>query len=135
MLASLVLAACGGAASPAPAATSAPEATEATASETAAAVPTTDVSQPAGTLTGAPVPPLERSAAPLDEDRLNLDGGTFPPLVDPAVLPVASATFDDDMLVLGAVQNGEARAYPIFMMTFHHIANDVLGGEPYLVTF
>ena len=139
MLASLVLAACGSAAAPAPAATSAPEATEATAnetaSETAAAVPTTDVSQPSGALTGAPVPPLDRSAAPLDEDRLNLDGGTFPPLVDPAVLPVASATFDDDTLVLGAVQNGEARAYPIFMMTFHHVANDVLGGEPYLVTF
>ena len=37
--------------------------------------------------------------------------------------------------MLGAVQNGEARAYPISMMTFHHVANGVLGGEPYLVTF
>jgi hypothetical protein len=33
------------------------------------------------------------------------------------------------------VQNGEARAYPLFMMTFHHVSNDVLGGESYLVTF
>jgi hypothetical protein len=33
------------------------------------------------------------------------------------------------------VQNGEARAYPLFMMTFHHVSDDVLGGESYLVTF
>ena len=38
-------------------------------------------------------------------------------------------------VVLGAVQNGDARAYPAFMMAYHHIVNDVLGGFPYLVTY
>ena len=51
------------------------------------------------------------------------------------MLPEAATWLRDDTLVLGAVQNGDARAYPVFMMTFHHVTNDVLGGEPYLVTF
>ena len=39
-----------------------------------------------------------------------------------------------DTLVLGAIQGREARAYPLLIMQFHHVTNDVLGGEPYLVT-
>ena len=63
-------------------------------------------------------------------------GGRFPPLNDPRVmLPEAATWLRDDTPILGAVQNGDARAYPVFMMTFHHVANDVLGGKPYLVTF
>ncbi len=37
--------------------------------------------------------------------------------------------------ILGLTVNGESRAYPIRMMTYHHIANDQLGGVPVLVTF
>ena len=63
-------------------------------------------------------------------------GGRFPPLNDPrVVLPESATWLNDDTLVLGAVQNGDPRAYPVFMMTFHHVANDILGGQPYLVTF
>ena len=135
ILAGLVLAACGSTALPAPVATSAPEVATVAASETVAAEPTVDATTAPGTLTGAPLPPLVRSAVAVDQDRLRLDAGTFPPLVDPAVIPATSAMLSDDTLVLGAVQNGEARAYPVPMMTFHHVANDVLGGDPYLVTF
>ena len=60
----------------------------------------------------------------------------FPPLDDPAVVPAAAASWmRGDDLVLGAVRGDESRAYPLFMMTFHHVANDTLAGEPYLVTF
>ncbi len=87
-------------------------------------------------LTGAPLPALETESVAFDEDRFNPSAGTFPALTDPAVVPAEDARWlDDDTLVLGATQNGEARAYPIFMLTFHHVANDTLGGEPYLVTF
>ena len=87
-------------------------------------------------LTGAPVPRLEVQSAEFDADRLNQTAGRFPPLDDPTIVSASEATWmSDDTLVLGAVQNEEARAYPIAMMTFHHVANDVLGGEPYLVTF
>ena len=87
-------------------------------------------------LTGAPVPQTEAQSAEFDADLLSQGGGRFPPLDDPTIVTAEGATWmSDDTLVLGAVQNGEARAYPIAMMRYHHVSNDVLGGEPYLVTF
>ena len=87
-------------------------------------------------LTGAPVPRLEAQSAEFDASRLNQTAGRFPPLDDPTIVSAGEAPWlEAETLVLGAVQNGEARAYPITMMTLHHVANDVLGGEPYLVTF
>jgi len=91
---------------------------------------------PADGIDGAPVPPLQALSSDFDEDRFRAAGGVFPPLNDPVhVLPHEATWLSPDSLVLGAVQNGEARAYPISMMTFHHVSNDILGGEPYLVTF
>lgn len=86
-------------------------------------------------VTGAPVP--APTAGPVQADASETaSGGRFPPLDDPrVVLPEEATWLSDETLILGAVQNGDARAYPVFMMTFHHVANDVLGGQPYLVTF
>ena len=87
-------------------------------------------------VTGAPVPPLTAGAVQEGASRTSTGGNRFEPLNDPrVVLPEDATWLLDDTLVLGAVQNGDARAYPIFMMTYHHVANDVLGGQPYLVTF
>ena len=41
----------------------------------------------------------------------------------------------DNSLVLGYEGNGEARAYPVSMMWFHHIVNDTVGGSPVLITY
>ena len=87
-------------------------------------------------LTGAPVPRLDVQSAEFDAGRLNQTAGRFPPLDDPTIVSAGEAPWlTAETVVLGALQNGEARAYPIAMMTFHHVANDVLGGQPYLVTF
>ena len=87
-------------------------------------------------LTGAPVPPPTVRSAEFDADLVDERAGAFPPLDFPAVVPASEASWmSDDELVLGAVQNGAARAYSIFMLRLHHVANDELGGEPYLVTF
>ncbi len=87
-------------------------------------------------VTGAPVPPSAAGTVQAEASPTASRGGRFPSLNDPrVVLPEAATWLRDDTLVLGAVQNGDARAYPVFMMTFHHVTNDVLGGEPYLVTF
>lgn len=87
-------------------------------------------------ITGAALPLLEVVSAEFDADRVRTSAGSFPPLDDPAVVGAGEATWlEDDTLVLGAVQNGEARAYPVYMMRFHHVSNDELGGEPFLVTF
>ena len=97
---------------------------------------TAAVGGPAAAVTGAPVPPPTPGPVQAEASQTATAGSRFPPLNDPrVVLPAAATWLRDDTLVLGAVQNGDARAYPVFMMTFHHIANDVLGGEPYLVSF
>lgn len=82
------------------------------------------------------MPERSTQSSGFDVDLVNAAAGTFPPLDFPRVVGGKQATWllDED-IVLGAVQNGEARAYPLFMMTLHHVSNDVLGGEPYLVTF
>ncbi len=87
-------------------------------------------------LTGAPLPATTVGSRAFDEEHFDRDLEPFPALNE--VVPVAAADaawMQPDDLVLGAVHNNEARAYPLFMMTLHHVANDTLGGEPYLVTF
>ena len=37
--------------------------------------------------------------------------------------------------VIGLEVNGEARAYPLQVLTWHEIANDVIGGVPVTVTY
>ena len=61
----------------------------------------------------------------------------FVPLDEPAYVSrdQASENIKNTSYVLGVANNGEARAYPLDMMWYHHIANDTVGGEPWLVTY
>ncbi len=59
-----------------------------------------------------------------------------------AIPAVTEPTFDtdevyvtDDDLVIGVALNGDARAYPVKVLTRHEIVNDVVGGEPVAVTY
>lgn len=63
-------------------------------------------------------------------------GGGFVPLDNPVFMPAIEAShLGDDDLVLGYEFRGEARAYPLDMMRFHHIANDTVAGTPVLITY
>ena len=42
---------------------------------------------------------------------------------------------EKDRLVIGAVINGQARAYPIQYLGYHHQVRDTLGGKPIIVTY
>lgn len=54
----------------------------------------------------------------------------------PRFVPVAEATWVDDATpVLGVEVGGDARAYPVHLMDYHQIANDVVGGVPLAVTW
>ena len=58
------------------------------------------------------------------------------PLDNPVFLEASQATYlGDDELVLGLERNGEARAYPVRMMVYHHIVNDEVSGSPVLITY
>jgi len=56
----------------------------------------------------------------------------------PEKLILASAAenkVDGDRLVLGININGEAKAYPIQFLGFHHQVKDTIGGKPVIVTY
>ncbi len=48
---------------------------------------------------------------------------------------VSTNTVNNDKLVLGVVLNGEARAYPIQLIGYHHQVRDSLGNVPLMITY
>jgi hypothetical protein len=42
---------------------------------------------------------------------------------------------DSGRLVIGVVNNGEAKAYPIRFLGYHHQVQDTVGGKPLLITY
>ena len=71
-----------------------------------------------------------------------LSGGVppdgIPALTDPRFVELTSseaAYLRDDDLVLGAVVNGEAKAYPHNLAWWHEIINDTIGGRPIVESF
>ena len=62
--------------------------------------------------------------------------GMFTPLPEVVRLAASEAThvLPED-LVLGVKQDDEAAAYPFPIIGYHHIVNDRLAGEPYVVTY
>ncbi len=57
--------------------------------------------------------------------------GEIPALTHPVVVPAAAATFlTPQDPVFGLVINGDARAYPLRIMDWHELVNDVVGGVP-----
>ena len=89
------------------------------------------------TPTPTPVSSTELSPEPSPSGSRSFSRRTpFVPLDNPLVLSAQEATFlDDDELVLGVEWQGEAHAYPIRMLRFHHIVNDTIAGRPLLITY
>jgi hypothetical protein len=48
---------------------------------------------------------------------------------------VAHNKVDTARLVIGVVNNGEAKAYPIRFLGYHHQVQDTVGGKPLLITY
>jgi hypothetical protein len=61
----------------------------------------------------------------------------IPPIDEPRFIPAgeADAWLEDREPILFFEHNGEARAYPIQVLMWHEIVNDVVGGTPVTVTF
>lgn len=47
----------------------------------------------------------------------------------------ATNKVDSSRLVIGVVNNGEAKAYPIRFLGYHHQLQDIIGGKPLLITY
>ncbi len=71
-----------------------------------------------------------------DDGQFHIDHDKFIAADDPLFVPAEAADFlrdDDD--VLGFRINGEARAYSIRALSYHHVVNDTIGDTPMVVTY
>jgi hypothetical protein len=59
----------------------------------------------------------------------------IPSIDDPTFVPVAQAELPDNEPVIGVMIDGHARAYPIRILIWHEIVNDVVGSVPVAVTY
>ena len=59
------------------------------------------------------------------------------PAIDvPTCLPVSGVGFlEDDAPVVAIEINGDARAYPLEILTWHELVNDTVGGEPITISY
>lgn len=55
--------------------------------------------------------------------------------VSPLYLARAENAVDEGSVVIGVERNGEARAYPVRFLVYHHQVQDTVGGRPVLVTY
>jgi hypothetical protein len=69
-------------------------------------------------------------------EQFFIEHDRFLPATDPATLSAGEAEFlqpEDE--VFGVVVEGRARAYPVTMISYHHVVNDSIGGVPIAVTY
>lgn len=59
----------------------------------------------------------------------------IPAIDEPEFVSVAEADTRDLEPVIGFEHKGDARAYPLSVLMWHEIANDVVGGHPFAVTY
>lgn len=90
-----------------------------------------------------------RHAAPLQEIESVVPKDAIPSIDDPQFVPVGEVRLEEDGAgaskriltlserdpVISVEINGEVRAYPLRIMMYHEIVNDVVGGEPVVVTY
>ena len=67
--------------------------------------------------------------------RMNYFEWMFHPIAQPGFEKAENVKLDANEMVLALDFNGDARAYPVREMAYHHILNDVVGGVPVAVTY
>jgi hypothetical protein len=67
--------------------------------------------------------------------RVNIFELMFHPAGAPAIAAASESKLDGGEMVIAVKVNGSARAYPIRSMSYHHIYNDVVAGEPIVATY
>jgi hypothetical protein len=106
--------------------------------------PTVSWTGAAPTSTAVPDPkpspsPTRVSVPPTPAPTTNIQFSRTTPFV-PLDQPVFLSASDGDYLpaadlVLGLDLRGQARAYPVRMLSYHHIVNDTVAGQPVLITY
>ena len=67
--------------------------------------------------------------------RVNIYELMFHPLVHPSFTAARDVKLNGAEMVIAVRVGGEARSYPIRSMSYHHVANDVVGGTAIVATY
>jgi hypothetical protein len=67
--------------------------------------------------------------------RINIFERIFHPNPSPSFAPASQAAVDPTDMLLAVDLNGQSRAYPIRYLGYHHIINDIVGGQPIAITY
>lgn len=67
--------------------------------------------------------------------RFNIFERMFRPVTDSRFIAASEAKNDAKEMVLAVEIKGEARAYPVLALAYHHVLNDTLAGEPLVGTY
>jgi len=68
--------------------------------------------------------------------RVNMFERMFNPLAHPRFAATSAASFvEPDDVVLAVAVGGDAAAYPVRQLAYHHVVNDTIGGVPAVVTY
>jgi hypothetical protein len=67
--------------------------------------------------------------------RLNYFEWMFHPIAGAQFVAQSESKLDPKEMILAVRFGGDARAYPISQMAYHHVLNDVVGGVPIVVTY
>ena len=67
--------------------------------------------------------------------RINIYERMFHPFERPSFSAAAQMKLDGDERVISVVSGGSARAYPIRVISYHHVINDDLAGVPIVATY
>jgi hypothetical protein len=67
--------------------------------------------------------------------HLNYFEWMFHPIAGPQFLAQSASKLDPKEMIMAVRVTGDARAYPISQMAYHHVLNDVVGGVPIAVTY
>ena len=67
--------------------------------------------------------------------RVNIYEMMFHPIIHPSFTPAGETKLNSAEKVIAVRIHGEARAYPIRSMSYHHVVNDVLGGTALVATY
>jgi hypothetical protein len=67
--------------------------------------------------------------------RQNYFEWMFHPIAGAQFLAQSESKLDPKEMILAVRFGGDARAYPISQMAYHHVLNDIVGGVPIAVTY
>ncbi len=67
--------------------------------------------------------------------RINVFEKMFHPAGSPRFLAVQNGKWERDDMLIAVALNGDAHAYPIRAMGYHHVVNDFVGGVSVVATY